>query len=146
TTVHSMVDFFLLLMLPGAGDELQGIKRGVMEMADLIAINKTEKESLKQAKRAKKDYENALALFPPAESGWSPKVTTCSALHQTGIEEIWNEVESYLKQTRDNSFFERRRKEQAAYWMYETIQQELKRSFYSNPNVNKHLQKIEESV
>ncbi len=146
TTVHSMVDFFLLLMLPGAGDELQGIKRGVMEMADLIAINKTEEETFRQAKRAKKDYENALALFPPAESGWEPKVTTCSALKQTGIDEIWSDIESYLKLTRKNDFFEKRRRDQAVYWMFETIHQELKRNFYSNPNVSKHLKKFEESV
>lgn len=146
TTVHSMVDFFLLLMLPGAGDELQGIKRGVMEMADLIAINKAEKETLQLAKRAKKEYENALALFPPTESGWKPKVLTCSALNQTGIEEIWTEIENYMTFTQDNGYFKQRRKEQSKYWMYETINQELKQRFYSNSTVKEKLLKVERDV
>lgn len=146
TTVHSMVDFFLLLMLPGAGDELQGIKRGVMEMADLIAINKAEDETNQMAQRAKKEYENALALFPPTESGWKPKVTTCSALKNVGITEIWDEIQSYLWLTRDNGYFDLRRKEQAAFWMHETIHQQLKRKFYSHPKVSAKLQELEDDV
>lgn len=146
TSVHSMTDFFLLLMLAGAGDELQGIKRGIMEMADLIAINKAEEGNLDQAKRARRDYKNALNLFPPTPSGWKPNVLTCSALHQQGIEEIWEAVEQYLLLIRDNGFFESRRKEQAAYWMYETIESELKQRFYRHPKVRKQLQKFKEKV
>ncbi|MDZ7758475.1 methylmalonyl Co-A mutase-associated GTPase MeaB [Rhodohalobacter sp.] len=146
TTVHSMVDFFLLLMLAGAGDELQGIKRGIMEMADLIAINKAEGDNIKASKRAKREYENALSLFPPSPSGWKPKVLTCSALQTIGIEEIWSEVQQYLSLTSKNGFFEKRRKEQAAYWMYETINRELKQKFYSDPVVKEKLTKFEKDV
>ncbi|MFO7799744.1 methylmalonyl Co-A mutase-associated GTPase MeaB [Rhodohalobacter sp.] len=146
TTVHSMVDFFLLLMLAGAGDELQGIKRGIMEMADLIAINKAEGDNINASKKAKREYENALSLFPPSPSGWKPKVLTCSALQAKGIEEIWEEVQNYLELTYKNGFFEKRRKEQAAYWMYETINQELKQKFYSDPTVKEKLAEFEKDV
>ncbi len=146
TTVHSMVDFFLLLMLAGAGDELQGIKRGIMEMADLIAINKAEGENIRAAKKAKLEYENALSLFPPSPSGWKPKVLTCSALQESGIEEIWNEIQNYLELTSENGFFEERRKEQAAYWMYETINRELKQKFYSKPGIKEKLANVEKDV
>jgi len=146
TTVHSMVDFFLLLMLAGAGDELQGIKRGIMEMADLIAINKAEGENINASKKAKREYENALSLFPLSPSGWKPKVITCSALQPRGIEEIWGEVQNYLSLTSENGFFDKRRKEQAAYWMYETINQELKQEFYSHPGVKEKLAEFEKDV
>lgn len=146
TTVHSMVDFFLLLMLPGAGDELQGIKRGVMEMADLIAINKAEEQNQKTADRAKREYENALSLFPTPPSGWKPPVLTCSALEQRGISEIWDQVENYLHQTKENNYFEERRKEQASRWMYETIDSELKNEFLNNPSVKEKLTEIENLV
>jgi LAO/AO transport system kinase len=146
TTVHSMVDFFLLLMLAGAGDELQGIKRGIMEMADLIAINKAEGDNITASNKAKKEYENALSLFPPSPSGWKPKVLTCSALHSKGIEEIWEEVQNYLSLTLKNGFFEKHRKEQAAYWMYETINRELKQKFYSDSGVKEKLAEFEKDV
>jgi LAO/AO transport system kinase len=146
TTVHSMVDFFLLLMLAGAGDELQGIKRGIMEMADLIAINKSEGDNIKAAKRAGRDYENALSLFPPPSSGWKPKVVTCSALKQTGIEDIWDEIADYLKVTEENSYFQKRRRDQAAYWMHETIDIQLKERFYKNPAIKSKLREMEEMV
>lgn len=146
TTVHSMVDFFLLLMLAGAGDELQGIKRGIMEMADLIAINKAEGDNIKAAKRAGRDYENALSLFPPPSSGWKPKVVTCSALKQTGIEDIWDEIADYLKVTEENSYFQKRRRDQAAYWMHETINIQLKERFFKNPDIKSKLREMEERV
>jgi LAO/AO transport system kinase len=146
TTVHSMVDFFLLLMLAGAGDELQGIKRGIMEMADLIAINKAEGENISPAKRAKKEYENALSLFPPSASGWEPTVMTCSALNREGIEEIWSRIEEYVTLTKGNGYFSGRRKEQAAYWMHESIDQQLKEQFYSHPDVKKKLLNLEKAV
>src|SRR6056297_66269 len=106
TAVHSMVDFFLLLMLAGAGDELQGIKRGIMEMADTIAINKADGENIPKANLAKKEFENALHLFPVPPSGWPPKVLTCSAMKNNGIAEIWGEVQNYLSLTSENGFFD----------------------------------------
>lgn len=146
TTVHSMVDFFLLLMLPGAGDELQGIKRGVMEMADLIAINKAEPETEKAANRAKREYENALSLFPPTESEWKPCVQTCSALNGNGIDDLRETINKYIDLTKKNGFFDRNRKQQATHWMYETIHQQLKLQFYEHSGVNKELESMERKV
>ncbi len=144
--VHSMVDFFLLLMLAGAGDELQGIKRGIMEMADAIAINKADGENQKRAQLAKAEYKNALHLFPPAPSGWKPQVLTCSALNNTGISYVWDTVLDYIKLTRENGYFDKRRKEQARYWMYETINESLKSDFYSNPDIKTKQQGFEQDV
>ncbi|MFO7790057.1 MAG: methylmalonyl Co-A mutase-associated GTPase MeaB [Bacteroidota bacterium] len=146
TAVHSMVDFFLLLMLSGAGDELQGIKRGIMEMADAIAINKADGDNKKQAELAKNEYKNALHLFPPAPSGWESKAFTCSSLNNTGISEIWNAVLDYVKLTKNNGYFENNRKEQARYWMYETINENLKSDFYDNPRIREKQQTYENNV
>ena len=146
TTVHHMVDMFLLLMLAGAGDELQGIKRGIMEMADMIAINKAEEENLNAAERARQEYKNALSLFPPASSGWKTPVVTCSALSDRGIAEIQDQIIGYLHHVKENSYFTKRRKEQTAYWMHETIRQKLSDQFYNNPSITKSLSDIEEKV
>lgn len=146
TAVHSMVDFFLLLMLAGAGDELQGIKRGIMEMADLIAINKIDNSSQKKIQQAVREYKNALHLYPPTESGWEPGVTTCSALEQDGIAEIWDIVQEYLKETKDNGYFESQRNQQAKHWMYESINNHLQDDFYAHPEVRKHREKLEKKV
>ncbi len=146
TAVHSMVDFFLLLMLAGAGDELQGIKRGIMEMADLIAINKSEKENIKAAERAKREYENALALMPETSSGWETPVHTCSAIEKTGLDIIWKEIEHYLDQTKKSSYFKQRRQEQLSQWMNETIDQELKSRFYHHPAIKAKFQHYEKKV
>lgn len=146
TAVHSMVDFFLLLMLAGAGDELQGIKRGIMEMADLIAINKAEDENLDAAKRAAREYKNAISLFPPAPSGIKTDVVTCSALNQTGLTEISDLIEEYLDSVRDSGYFELRRKEQASGWMHETISRQLHESFMNHPKVSKELKEMEKRV
>lgn len=139
TAVHSMVDFFLLLMLAGAGDELQGIKRGIMEMADAIAINKADSGNEKASKRAMAEYKNALHLFPPTESGWIPKVTTCSAFHNNGIDEVWKIVDEYVRHAKTKGYFSEKRKQQANYWLDESINQELYRSFYQNPELNTEL-------
>ncbi len=144
--VKSMVDIFLLLMLAGAGDELQGIKRGIMEMADLIAINKAESVNLKAARQAKVEYQNALSLFPIHPSGWKPPVLTCSALKGEGISEIWQQVESYFRQTRENGFFEQNRKEQAVFWMRETIESRLRQNFYDHPEIRIRIPKLEKIV
>lgn len=146
TAVHSMVDFFLLLMIAGAGDELQGIKRGIMEMADAITINKADGDNLKKAEMAKREYSNALHLFPPAESGWTPKVLTCSALQHTGIKEIWAMLLEYLSHTKTNAYFYERRKRQARYWMYESINEQLKQNFYHNPEIKSSISTLEEQV
>jgi len=146
TAVHSMVDFFLLLMLAGAGDELQGIKRGIFEMADVIAINKTDDMPEKQVQRAVREYKNALHLYPPAQSGWEPQVTTCSALEETGITEIWTMIGEYISSAKENGFFETNRKKQARHWMYESIHQQIKDDFYKNSSVKKALKKTENQV
>jgi LAO/AO transport system kinase len=144
--VRSMVDFFLLLMLAGAGDELQGIKRGIMEMADLIAINKADEGNKSKAIQARLEYKNALSLFPPHESGWKPPVVTCSALHKIGIDELWSEVEDYFDLVNQNNYFDANRRDQAVYWLYETIDNQLKEQFYRNAKVKKNLPELEQEV
>ncbi len=146
TAVHSMVDFFLLLMLAGAGDELQGIKRGIMEMADAITITKADGENVQKAEMAKVEYQNALHLFPPTESGWIPKVLTCSSLKRVGIDKIWDTIEDFINQVKDSNYFDKKRKEQARYWMYESINDALKSNFYNQDEINKKLQLFEENV
>jgi len=144
--VHSMVDFFLLLMLAGAGDELQGIKRGIMEMADAITINKADGNNIEKAGLARIQYQNALHLFPAAESGWKPKVLTCSAYMKTGISEIWDTVDEYMKMTKNNSYFQHRRNEQSKFWMYETINEQLRNDFYQNEKIEALMAESEEKV
>lgn len=146
TAVHSMVDFFLLLMLAGAGDELQGIKRGIMEMADSIAINKADSGNEEAAKRAKSEFKNALHLFPPTESGWIPKVTTCSAYHNKGIDDVWSIIDEFIRHTKTKGYFDSKRKQQAVYWLEESINQELHRKFYENKELNTMLQTFREQV
>lgn len=145
-SVHSMVDFFLLLQLTGAGDELQGIKRGIMEMADAIVINKAEGNNLDRAMLARTQLRNALKLFPAHESGWEPRVLTCSAFHRTGIDEIWETIEDYLKLTKANGSFGAKRKRQAKYWMYETINEQLRNHFYGNPDIARRIEEYESKV
>jgi len=146
TAVHSMVDFFLLLMLAGAGDELQGIKRGIMEMADAIAITKADGENIAKAERAKAEYSNAIHLFPPSDTGWIPKVMTCSSRRNMGIEEIWNTILEYKTMMQQRGYFERKRLDQSLYWMYETINQNLKDSFYHDRRIQKMLKMQEVRV
>ena len=146
TAVHSMVDCFLLLMLPGAGDELQGIKRGIMEMADLIAINKAEGDRALLANKAARSYRNALHLFPATESGWLPKVLTCSAEQNINIEEIWKAVESFFNHQKVSGFFDKKRKEQAIYWFRETIQQKLLAYFYKQENFKETIAALEHKI
>lgn len=135
TAVHSMVDFFLLLNLAGAGDELQGIKRGIMEMADLLVINKADGDNITKAKLAKTEYNRALHLFPMKNSGWSPKVTTCSAIQKQGIAEVWKTIEDYFLLTKENGYFTTKRANQNQYWLLETINDQLKNNFYHNPEI-----------
>ncbi len=146
TAVHSMVDFFLLLMLAGAGDELQGIKRGIMEMADLLIINKADGNNIGKANLAKAEYASALQLFPLSRSGWRPTAMTASALNSIGIKEIYNTINEYVSLTKKNNFFEQNRNEQSKFWMYETINETLRTTFYSNPKVDEIITKIEKEV
>jgi LAO/AO transport system kinase len=146
TAVRSMTDFFLLLLLPGAGDELQGIKRGIVEMADLIAVNKADGEREMMAKQAQAFYKNALHLFPPKENGWIPQVLTCSALSGKNIANIWHLILDYQQFTQKNNFYYDNRKAQSRYWLHETIGQSLKQKFYSTLSVLERLKDIEQAV
>lgn len=146
TSVHSMVDFFLLLMLAGAGDELQGIKRGIMEMADLIAITKADGANKIVADNARILYENALHLFPRKTSGWVPQVHTCSALNNTGIKELWDIIMDYITFTKESGYFENFRKEQAVIRMHDTILEYLNNSFYVNDGVRSLVPEMERQL
>ncbi len=146
TAVHSMVDFFLLIQLAGTGDELQGIKRGIMEMADGIVINKADGSNVEKAQLAAAHFKNALHLFPMPESGWRPEVLTYSGYYEIGIEEIWEMVGRYIRFVNDNGYFHHRRNEQAKFWMYESINEQLKSNFYNHPQVVEALQRNEQLV
>ncbi|MCD2259760.1 methylmalonyl Co-A mutase-associated GTPase MeaB [Psychroserpens luteolus] len=139
TAVHSMVDFFLLLKIAGAGDELQGIKRGIIEMADAIAINKADGENLKAAKLAKVEFNRALHLYPQKESEWQPKVTLCSALQREGIDDLWTLISEYITHTKSNGFFEHNRTEQNKFWLLQTIEERLKSDFFNQSTIKKEL-------
>ncbi len=146
TAVHSMVDFFLLLQIAGAGDELQGIKRGIMEMAELIVINKCDGNNKERAALSKVQIDNALHLFPLPESNWQPTSMTCSAIDQTGVPEIWQKIQDYFEFTRKNGYLEHRRREQAIYWMYESINEQLKDDFFGDERVKQNLPFLKQSV
>ncbi len=146
TAVHSMVDFFLLLKLAGAGDELQGIKRGIMEMADAVVINKAEGANLKRANRAKNDFQRALHLYPPKPNNWEPKVLTCSAIENQGIIEIWDIIASFMELTKGNNSFLTKRKEQNKYWFLQTVENLLAQNFYRDPGIDKRLKILTEQV
>ena len=146
TAVHSMVDLFLLIQIAGAGDELQGIKRGIMEMADMMVITKADGENIHKAELAKTQYQGALRLFPVPESGWRPKVYTCSAYTKTGLEEVWKGVEEFLDFIQANGYFTHNRNRQNKYWMYETIDEVLKNSFYHNPQIEPRITELEQKV
>ena len=146
TAVHSMVDFFLLIQLAGAGDELQGIKRGIMEMADGIIVNKADGDNIDKANLAATQFRNALHLFPMPDSGWAPKVLTYSGYYKTGINEIWQMVDDYFTFVKANGYFEFKRNNQAKYWMYESINEQLKSDFYQNETIQKALKIKEQQV
>lgn len=146
TAVSKMVDFFLLLVLAGAGDELQGIKRGIMELADTIAINKADGDNLVKAKKVVADYKNALHLFPPNENGWMPKVKVCSSITGEGLEKVWESVEEFKNKTTQNGYFTKRRKEQEQYWMLQTIENSLKLKFFSRPQVAQELETVKAAI
>ena len=140
TVVHSMTDFFLLLKLAGAGDELQGIKRGIMEMADAIIINKADGENLKAAKLAKTEFNRALHLYPPKNNGWIAKTITCSALKNEGIQEALTLIDGYITKMKETGYFVAKREQQQHFWMLQTIENRLKSDFYDNPKIKIALQ------
>ena len=141
TVVHSMVDFFLLLKLAGAGDELQGIKRGIIEMADAIVINKADGDNEKNAKIAKVEFNRALHLYPIKESNCQPKVITASALLHIGISKIDKMIVDYISLTKENGYFTLKRNNQNKYWLLTTIEQQLKENFYQKEKIKKALEK-----
>lgn len=146
TACHSMVDFFLLLQVAGTGDELQGIKRGIMEMADGIVINKCDGDNVERCQLAAAGFRNALHFFPPTESGWMPKVLCYSGFYGTGVKEVWDMIYEYVDFVKLNGHFDYRRARQARYWMYETIDEHLKRSFYHNPEIKALKNAAEEAI
>ena len=138
-SVSEMVDFFLLLKIAGSGDELQGIKRGIIEMSDLIAINKCDGENIENSKKSKNEFQLALKLFPKKNSEWIPKVLTCSSVNGKGLEEIWKNIESYLELTKKNNYFFENRINQNKFWLRQIINESIQRNFYENSNVKKEL-------
>ena len=146
TTVHSMVDFFLLLMLSGAGDELQGIKRGIMEMSDALIINKADGDNIDKAKIAKVQYANALHLFPPTPSGWVPQTDTCSAYTGEGIDRVWNIIQDYFKLTQENGYFDENRKQQEVHRLLENIERRLLNQFYENDTVQEFIANAKKDI
>jgi LAO/AO transport system kinase len=146
TAVAQIVDFFLLLMLAGGGDELQGIKRGIMEMADLIVINKADGDNEKKAALSKREYENALHLFPLAESGWSPAVVTASSLYSRGLEKVWEIIETYISLTKDNGYFEQHRQSQSIQILHDSITHSLTSGFMEHPVIKSSLKSLESQI
>jgi LAO/AO transport system kinase len=146
TAVHEMVDFFLLITLTGAGDELQGMKRGVMELADLIAVNKADGENLAAAERARHEAENALHYFPRPANGWTPHALTCSAQTGKGIAELWRCVLEHTDLTKANGWFSVNRQNQTRRWMREIIEQGLRQRFESHPAIRRRMEALEQDV
>lgn len=146
TACHSMVDFFLLIQLAGTGDELQGIKRGIMEIADGIVINKADGSNIDKAQLAATHFRNALHLFPKPDSGVLPKVLCYSGFYEIGIDEVLKMIFDYIDEVKKNGYFQYRRNEQSKYWMYESINEHLRNDFYYNPTVKNMLGSLSEQV
>jgi len=146
TTVASMVDFFLVLMIAGAGDELQGIKKGILELADAVAVNKADGDNVEKAELARKQHETALHFLAPSSPNWTPPVLTCSALEMTGIDVIWDTVLEHRKKFTTTGELEANRKKQAVDWMWSLVNEGLKERFYQNPDVKKMLSRILKEV
>jgi len=143
TAVHSMVDYFLLIQLAGTGDELQGIKRGIMEMADGIVINKADGDNIERANLAAAQFRNALHLFPMPPSGVLPEVLTYSGYYELNIDKVWEMIDRYFDHVTASGYFDEKRRQQERYWMYETINEHLKSHFYNDPDV-RHLLELKQ--
>jgi len=146
TTVASMVDFFLLLMLAGAGDEIQGIKKGVLELADAVAINKADGDNMEKTEKARKVYETALHFLNPSTPIWTPPVLTCSAREMTGIDAIWKVILDHREKLSKSGELERKRQKQALDWMWSLVEEGLRERFFKNPDIKKQLSKITRDV
>ena len=146
TLVHQLTDFFLLLMLAGAGDELQGIKRGIMEMADAIVITKADGTNADKAKMARSEYANALHLFPPTESSWIPEALTCSSLESKGITEVFEMIEKYRRHTITNNYFYKKRQFQNKQWFHQTLNDLIIEKFYSDAYIKNKIISIESDI
>lgn len=146
TAVHGMTDFFLLLMLAGAGDELQGIKKGIMEMADMVVINKADGDNIPLSKIAKSQYQNALHMFPSSESGWTPVVTLASAIESKGVDKVWETIEAYKVQTNKTGYFQKNRDRQQLNWMYTNINDGLKKMLYRSKEIQKTTAQLEKDI
>ena len=146
TLVHQLTDFFLLLMLAGAGDELQGIKRCIMEMADAIVITKADGTNADKAKMARSEYANALHLFPPTESSWIPEALTCSSLESKGITEVFEMIEKYRRHTITNNYFYKKRQFQNKQWFHQTLNDLIIEKFYSDASIKNKIISIESDI
>ena len=146
TTVSNLADFFLLLMLAGAGDELQGIKRGIMELADALIITKSDGDNSIQAKNAAMEYKRSLHLFPAKENGWIPQVSTCSALDKTGLDTIWELIEKHNNQMQESSYFIDNRNRQNNYWLHHIVKHELGNKKYQELIVDNSLTNLEQDL
>jgi len=144
--VHSMVDFFLLLLLPGAGDELQGIKRGIVEMADMIAINKADGTKKDNARIAKAAYKNALHLFPPKEKDWTVPVVLCSAIDGNGLSEIRDVLSEYEALMKKSKHWDFQREQQNNYWLLESLRENLQQDFFNHPKIKEKLATLKRDV
>ena len=145
-SVKNMTDFFLLLMLAGAGDELQGIKKGIMEMADLITITKADGKNLTLSQKAKVEYENAIHLFPPNANEWIPHVETCSAINNEGLKTIWNSILKYKSLTQANGSFTENRINQNKHWFKELIQEKIYNEFFQHPLIKEEVEQIDQKI
>jgi LAO/AO transport system kinase len=146
TLVHGMVDFFLLLMIAGAGDELQGIKRGIIEMADMMAINKAEGDNLQRAQAARQEYASALHMFPPRPDGWLPPVLICSSRTGAGVTDIWETIKSFESQTKKKGSFDANRRSQRVQWLTQTIKDDLMAEFWNDGRIKEQLDSLRDQV
>ena len=146
TMVASMVDLFLLLMLPNAGDELQGIKKGVLELADLVVVNKSDGEQETLAKTAQSEYRKALHLLPSSKNSWTPQILRCSALEKRGIDKIWDSVKSFREALQNSGEWEKQRRSQTGKWMWSLVEEGLLTNFRNHPNLQKQIPVLEKEV
>lgn len=146
TLVHSMVDFFLLLMLAGAGDELQGIKRGIMELADALVITKADRGNEQRAELARREYANAMHLFPPRVNHWIPKAMTVSSLEGKDVDKVWQCIDTFTQHNTLNGFMASNRSQQNAFWLHETLKELILNDFYSNDVMQKALEQSKHLV
>ena len=146
TLVDSMVDLFLLLMLPNAGDELQGIKKGVLELADLVVINKSDGEQETLAKTAQSEYRKALHLLPSTKTSWTPQILRCSSLEKRGMDKIWDSVKSFRKELQNSGEWKKQRQTQTGKWMWSLVEEGLLTNFRNDPNIQKQIPELEKAV